>query len=358
MVGAPFALAADDYSTPRNTTAENRDNGLLGIHDNATSAFVGCLDDLADFVWGTCGWIGHNGGMGFLLLSDVAGVVDDNPVTRHITHGWVSENLALAGLHLSDFGTQMIEVPHGLDLSGWPPKREWYLNADDGGDGWDSIDYVHYENGWDGLIRIPCEAVAILLSNGAIRPAANIMRFFSIEAADDVEETGIKFVEMSLCAPNIAEDAREVVREVPVIEIREVPVETEVVREVFRTVVTQRFTFRDVLFAHDSAELTDLGNRVCDQIATVLRDRDISDIMVNGHTNDLGTDEYNMELGQRRADSVAAALAERGLPGDVMQTISHGEADPIVPNDSDVNRALNRRVEVQVTYVEDNDGSM
>ncbi|MBN1475861.1 OmpA family protein [Candidatus Sumerlaeota bacterium] len=348
LVGALPVAAADEYIVPRTPTADT-ERGALRYADNFFSGITGIGDNVLDLVAGASGLVFHTGGQLMLLLSDGLGLVDDNPLTRTFFHGFVSQNFAEIGLWWAIAGTQQIEINHDLNIEAWPPRREWYLRTDDGGDGFNFIDYFHCSGGYQCIWTLPLKATAILVADGLVRPLGNVARVFSLSASDDMEAWGLDIIEGSImiCEPDI-----EVPMEV-VVEIREVPVETEVVREVFRTVITDHFTFRDVLFRLDDDQLTPMGERVCDQIAEALAGKNITEMVITGSTCDRGTDEYNMALGQRRADTVMAALAARGLDSDVMSTVSLGESDPIVPNENESMRSLNRRVEVQVTYIEE-----
>ncbi|NUP89914.1 MAG: OmpA family protein [Candidatus Sumerlaeia bacterium] len=349
VLGAVAVPAADDYSVPRIPTQDREVRGNLAFIDNFFSGITGAADNVTDLVMGAGGIVAQSAGQVTLLVSDVVGLVDDNFITRTVTQGYVSSTLATAALIFTRTGDDLIEISHGLKIPCLPIYREYYLRQDDGGAGVDYIDYLHIEGGWGCLWRVPLEIIAVGVGDGVIRPVGNVLRLVSLPQSDDLENFGLQLIESSLCVPNCSPD----VVEVPVVEVREVPVETEVVREVHRTITTERYSFRDVLFRYDDDQLTPMGERVCDQIAEALGGRNIQSIQVQGHTCDLGTDEYNMDLGQRRANTVADALAARGLDANVMEVTSLGEADPIVPNESDVLRALNRRVEVVVTYVEE-----
>jgi OOP family OmpA-OmpF porin len=100
-----------------------------------------------------------------------------------------------------------------------------------------------------------------------------------------------------------------------------------------------------VLFAFDSAALRPEAEAELDRAADVLAPRDdIVVIEVAGHTDSIGTEAYNQDLSERRAQSVADYLAERGVDRDRMQVVGYGETQPRVPNDSPENRQKNRRV--------------
>jgi OOP family OmpA-OmpF porin len=70
---------------------------------------------------------------------------------------------------------------------------------------------------------------------------------------------------------------------------------------------------------------------------------------VEGHTDALGADDYNLDLSRRRAEAVKAALATAGLPADAIRAQGLGETDPIETNDTEEGRAQNRRVVIVVT---------
>ena len=84
------------------------------------------------------------------------------------------------------------------------------------------------------------------------------------------------------------------------------------------------------------------------EILRVIQERHSTDITVVGHTDRSGPTALNRELGQRRAEGVAAMLRERGVAEDNLFVVSHGEADPLVKTGPGVQNASNRRVEVIV----------
>ena len=69
-------------------------------------------------------------------------------------------------------------------------------------------------------------------------------------------------------------------------------------------------------------------------------------LTVVGHTDSMGSDEYNMGLGQRRADATAEYLVGRGVSSGRIDTRSMGESQPVADNGSEAGRAKNRRVEI------------
>jgi outer membrane protein OmpA-like peptidoglycan-associated protein len=74
-------------------------------------------------------------------------------------------------------------------------------------------------------------------------------------------------------------------------------------------------------------------------------------IEVAGHTDSVGSDDYNQQLSERRANSVAAYLSGHGVDRTRMVTIGAGEGHPVADNESDAGRAQNRRVEITIVPV-------
>jgi outer membrane protein OmpA-like peptidoglycan-associated protein len=69
-------------------------------------------------------------------------------------------------------------------------------------------------------------------------------------------------------------------------------------------------------------------------------------IRIVGHTDNIGSDRSNQILSEGRCQEVRRAMIERGISPDRIQTEGRGKRDPIVPNDSDEHRQMNRRVEI------------
>lgn len=74
-----------------------------------------------------------------------------------------------------------------------------------------------------------------------------------------------------------------------------------------------------------------------------------TDILIEGHTDDVGTEAYNMKLSEKRARAVGDYLWQQGIPYARMIIHWYGESQPKLANDSDTNRALNRRVQFVIT---------
>jgi len=111
----------------------------------------------------------------------------------------------------------------------------------------------------------------------------------------------------------------------------------------------------DVLFAYKSDQLSVDGRRALDDVARALEEVSLRRIDVIGHADRIGSDTYNVALSQRRARTVGAYLAERGIPSAMIFIEGRGEMDPVVTCPGDVvNDALkgclqpNRRVDITI----------
>ncbi|MCB4361055.1 OmpA family protein [Quatrionicoccus australiensis] len=83
-----------------------------------------------------------------------------------------------------------------------------------------------------------------------------------------------------------------------------------------------------------------------DRVAQLLKEKSTSDILLEGHTDNIGNAAANLTLSQRRADVVRDALLVRGVPEARMKVVGLGLSQPLAPNDTETGRKLNRRVEL------------
>ena len=105
-------------------------------------------------------------------------------------------------------------------------------------------------------------------------------------------------------------------------------------------------TMGDVLFDTGKATLKPGAYATVDRLATVLKEDSARKVLIEGHTDSVGTDEYNQSLSERRAQSVQAALFERGVEASQISTVGKGETTPVASNDNAAGRQQNRRVEL------------
>jgi outer membrane protein OmpA-like peptidoglycan-associated protein len=104
-----------------------------------------------------------------------------------------------------------------------------------------------------------------------------------------------------------------------------------------------------VLFDFDKAVLKPEGKVVADKVVADLKAHAGDTLEIEGHTDNVGSDAYNMALGQRRADAVKKYLVEQGIAPERLTAKSLGEGTPAVSNDTPENRKLNRRAVFNTT---------
>ena len=105
----------------------------------------------------------------------------------------------------------------------------------------------------------------------------------------------------------------------------------------------------NVLFDFDKAVLKAEGKAEVDKLVAEMKKFPGDVVLIEGHTCNIGSHEYNMGLGQRRADAVKKYMIENGIEEARIQTQSFSYDRPAVPNDSAANRKLNRRAEFKIT---------
>lgn len=104
-----------------------------------------------------------------------------------------------------------------------------------------------------------------------------------------------------------------------------------------------------VLFKHNSAELLPIARERLREVAAVLREYEADNRMViEGHTDSRGSDAYNHQLSEKRAQSVRDFLVSEGVSESVVTAVGRGESEPIASNDTADGRANNRRVEIEI----------
>ena len=100
-----------------------------------------------------------------------------------------------------------------------------------------------------------------------------------------------------------------------------------------------------VKFGFDKAELADEAKAALGEMVAKLKadNRDVY-IEIQGHTDNVGSEEYNMTLGEKRAEAVRRYLSQQGIALHRMSAISYGESEPVADNKTREGRAQNRRV--------------
>jgi outer membrane protein OmpA-like peptidoglycan-associated protein len=109
-----------------------------------------------------------------------------------------------------------------------------------------------------------------------------------------------------------------------------------------------------VLFATDKWDLLPGANERLNQVADALKEETDRSITVYGFTDSQGTDAHNMQLSQKRAESVRNYLVSRGIDASRVKSEGRGKADPVADNKSPEGRANNRRVEIVLGKAREN----
>jgi peptidoglycan-associated lipoprotein len=105
---------------------------------------------------------------------------------------------------------------------------------------------------------------------------------------------------------------------------------------------------RRVHFGFDTDTLSDGGKKALTEAAEKLEALPKVALYVDGHTDERGTTEYNMSLGERRAQTVVAYLKNLGIQPERLRIVAFGEETPMASGSSDVDLAKNRRVEFRI----------
>jgi OmpA-OmpF porin, OOP family len=109
------------------------------------------------------------------------------------------------------------------------------------------------------------------------------------------------------------------------------------------------FRLNNLFFEFDSASLTKESELELDRVVEMMKTNPSMQVEISAHTDDMGSDMYNMNLSQKRAESVVQYLTTHGIATTRLVAKGYGESVPSVANDSDENRAKNRRVEFKIT---------
>lgn len=105
----------------------------------------------------------------------------------------------------------------------------------------------------------------------------------------------------------------------------------------------------DVLFGFDRSDLTVAGQRDIEKLSQYLVRNPDRFVMVEGYTDSVGSDSYNQQLSERRANTVRSALLRNGVDASRITSVGYGKRFPVASNNTDSGRAQNRRVEVTIS---------
>jgi outer membrane protein OmpA-like peptidoglycan-associated protein len=124
---------------------------------------------------------------------------------------------------------------------------------------------------------------------------------------------------------------------------------SQVLIQVTRPEPVLELTFEDVYFDFDRSTLRPEALRLLDDAVTTLRANPDLNLVIEGHTCNIGTAEYNLALGERRAASVRDYLLSRGVGTGRLEVRSYGEERPRHDNSREETRRLNRRAALVVS---------
>ena len=110
-----------------------------------------------------------------------------------------------------------------------------------------------------------------------------------------------------------------------------------------------RVKINNLFFATNKTYILPASAQAMEDLAAFLNDNEGVTIRITGHTDNVGTDEFNQKLSEGRANSVKKELIRRGVDPDRIETEGKGESEPVATNDTEEGRQLNRRVEFTIT---------
>lgn len=103
-----------------------------------------------------------------------------------------------------------------------------------------------------------------------------------------------------------------------------------------------------ILFDFDSYRLRPAARSNLSELANTLRDMPETEVLIGGHTDSVGSDDYNYTLSEQRAQSAADYLMSLGVSGSRINIVGLGETEPVASNETSEGRQANRRVEVAI----------
>jgi OOP family OmpA-OmpF porin len=123
-----------------------------------------------------------------------------------------------------------------------------------------------------------------------------------------------------------------------------------IVQDLYLTkiLVDAKIVINNIFFDFNKAELKTASFAELDRICGSISDGQIKKIRISGHTDDIGSDEYNQNLSENRARAVFDYFRTKGIPDYRMEVVGYGESTPIAANDTEEGQSKNRRVEFEI----------
>jgi outer membrane protein OmpA-like peptidoglycan-associated protein len=112
-----------------------------------------------------------------------------------------------------------------------------------------------------------------------------------------------------------------------------------------------KISLNNIYFKENEANLTEFARLMLVELSHVLAEQKNIVIEIGAFTDGLGTNEYNQALSEKRAAAVKKYLVEKGASANQLATKGYGEMQPVAPNDTEQNRAMNRRVEFKILSI-------
>jgi len=131
--------------------------------------------------------------------------------------------------------------------------------------------------------------------------------------------------------------------ELPVLSKQALACQTEANRRISRD--------ESVLFSFDSDTIHEIGRQLLDEVVEISKLCPDVAVQVVGHTDSVGDKDYNVALGERRAEAVVEYLVNKGIEADRLTPVSMGFSQPVADNSTDAGRAANRRIEFRMKEI-------
>ena len=157
-----------------------------------------------------------------------------------------------------------------------------------------------------------------------------------LAASNDAEQARVAAENARIAASDASQKAADLQRQIE--ELRARPTDRGLV-----------LTLGDVLFASGRADMKPGAIANLDKLAGFLSKYPDRTAVIEGHTDSIGSEDFNLALSQRRADSVRSYLAGHGIGSERLAALGKGTSDPVASNDTATGRQQNRRVEVIIS---------
>ena len=117
--------------------------------------------------------------------------------------------------------------------------------------------------------------------------------------------------------------------------------------------ISKPIILRDILFETNKTIIQGTNNPTLDNLATYLNLNQKTCVRIEGHTDAVGAESYNLILSEKRANAVKNYLTQKGISSNRLNAFGMGSTKPLVKNDSEKNRTINRRVEITIGEIMD-----